>query len=470
MKKNILLALATVAALALGLGAQDISVADGPPKAEQASVTFDQLYNGGSGLIADPADVSAPVAADPAQATAAASAAEREWLVMVFINGRNNLAPAAIADVNEMETVGSTDKVAVTAELGLINDRGTSARFLVQKDTMFPVVNLVRGDADLTHIISNGIKVPNADMGSWRHFADFAKWSIRRYPAKKVMAVLWNHGSGRIDIGGADNSGSELGIAYDDTTRNFIRNKQIAMALAEIRRSTGKKVDVYASDACLMQMASVAYEIKDDADFIVGAEETVPGSGFPYDTILSGLAAAPETDAEGLSKIIVDKFYAYYNGSGKNTTISAIRSSELPGFAAVINEWVKAAATAANRTTLLEAEQNALSFEDGYDGNDTFWSARSKDLYDFIDLANEKADKASEVYAKGEALKAYLANSLVIANKTTKAGSEYDRAKGIAVYFPRLIYDSSYDENVFSRDSLWDDFLKWKLDPSYEIR
>ncbi|MBI4801724.1 MAG: hypothetical protein HY796_04275 [Elusimicrobia bacterium] len=454
MKRNILLILTlAMTAPTINIGAQGISF-------DEVRSGLDTIKAGGfsPAVLPAPAPVAAP-AALPAPA-----AAERDWLVLVFINGRNNLARAAIMDVNEMEMTGSTDKVAVTVELGLLNDRGNSSRLYIQKDATAGANN------KLGAIISPAVKVPGADMGSWKHFADFAKWSYRNYPAKNVLAILWNHGSGRIDIGGADNTGAELGIAYDDLTRNFIRNKQIALALKEIERSTGKKVSIYASDACLMQMASVAYEIQDNADFIVGSQENVPGAGFPYDTILAELAANPGTDAEALSKMMVDKFQNYYNGSGDNTTLSAVRSSQLPGFAAAVNDWVKAAATAANRKTLLEAEQGALSFEKGYNGNDTSYKARSKDLYDFIDLVNKKANKASKLYAKGEALKAYIDGKLVIANKTTEPGSAYDRARGLAVYFPKLIYDPSYDENIFSRDSLWDDFLKWKLDPSYKIR
>lgn len=461
MKKNILLALTAVAVLGLSLGAQDISVAD-------AGVTFDELYSNGSGLSTALVAAPAFVVADPADVTAVPRVAE--WLVMVFINGRNNLASAAIKDVNEMETVGSTDKVAVTAELGLINDRGTSARFLVQKDTRFPIADMVRGDADLTHVISNGVKVPNADMGNWKHFADFAKWSIRRYPAKKVMAVLWNHGSGRIDIGGADNSGSELGIAYDDTTRNFIRNRQIAMALAEITRSTGKKVDVYASDACLMQMASVAYELKDKTDVVVGSEEIVPGAGFPYDTILPALNSNPGMAAEGLGRIIVEQFHDFYNVNqaallqmNEGTTISAIRTSQLGGFVQVLNTWVSEAGKPENAAIFKPAVSNTLSFEYGNDGPDNGTSARSKDLSDFISQVNADPKTSPALKAKGRAVQKFIAGRLLIANAITGPNNDYARAMGLAVYFPQMIYDSSYDETKFAADSLWDDFVKLLL-------
>jgi len=455
MKQTITLILAFAAtALVTDINAQNIS--------------FDELQSGIERIKAAGSFSAVPPAPAPAAAVpsdmAAPAATEREWLVMVFINGRNNLAQAAIKDVNEMEMVGSTDKVAVTAEVGLLQDGGNSSRLFIQKDTTADAGN------KLGAIISPAVKVPGADMGSWQHFVDFAKWSYSRYPAKKVMAILWNHGSGRIDIGGADNTGAELGIAYDDLTRNFIRNKQIGMALKEIQSAIGKKVDVYDSDACLMQMAEVDYEIKDSVDVIVGSEESAPNAGLPYDTILAALTANPSADAETLGAIMVDKYADSYAGSAENATLSAIRSSRLAGFTEVLNDWVKAAAIPAHREKLLEAENEALSFEGGYNGNDTSYSARSKDLADFVDLVGRKTDKDSKLYAKGEALKKFINTRLVIANKIAAVEPTYNRARGLAVYFPKLIYDASYDENIFSRDSLWDDFLKWKLDPAYKVK
>ena len=299
---------------------------------------------------------------------------------------------------------------------------------------------------------------------------NFAKWSIRRHPAKRYMVILWNHGSGRVDIGGADNSGAELGIAYDDLTRNFIRNSQIATALKEISGYAGKKVDIYSSDACLMQMLSVAYEIKDHAQYLVQSEEIVPGYGFPYDTILTSLNANPSASASVASQMIVDNYDTFYeaNNHKKGTTISAINSNGFGGFNARLNAWVREAVK--NRADVLEALKGTLSFEHGYDGNDTTGNARSKDLYDLIENVNARVDSASELYKAGKALQGHMSGGLIISNENTGPDASYARAKGLAVYLPKMIYDTSYDEMLISRDTLWDDFVKWTIDESYRIR
>jgi Clostripain family len=379
-----------------------------------------------------------------------------EWLVMVFMNARNDLYASAMKDVNEMETVGSTSKVAVTVELGLLQDKGNSTRFFIEKDN------------DISRIKSTNVKVMNSDMGSYKHFVNFAKWSIRRHPAKHYMVILWSHGSGRVDIGGADNTGAELGIAYDNLTRNFIRNSQIATALKDIGEYAGQKVDVYSSDACLMQMMSVAYEIQEHAEYLVQSEENIPDFGFPYTAILNSLNASASVSPLKASKIIADEFNTFYKANKPGTTMSVINSAKFKDFNGLLNSWIRLAVK--NRAEVLKAVSGTLSLERGYDGVDTTYNARSKDLYDFIENVNAIVDEKSEVYRAGKALQDYINGSLVVYNKTTNNNMDYSRAKGLAVYFPQMIYDTSYDVMLVSRDTLWDDFIKWIIDESYEIR
>ena len=121
MKRYIIFSFAVLAGLTLHIRAQEIAF-------ENMPVMADGIMGNGAVSVPEPVPAAADMFPD------GAAGAEREWLVLVFVNGRNNLARAAIADVNEMEMVGSTDKVAVTVELGLLDDRGTSTRLYVAKD------------------------------------------------------------------------------------------------------------------------------------------------------------------------------------------------------------------------------------------------------------------------------------------------------------------------------------------------
>ena len=46
-------------------------------------------------------------------------------------------------------------------------------------------------------------------------------------------------------------------------------------------------------DACLMAMAEVAYEIRDQGSYLVASEEEAPASGLPYTDMMTKLTTQP---------------------------------------------------------------------------------------------------------------------------------------------------------------------------------
>ena len=78
--------------------------------------------------------------------------------------------------------------------------------------------------------------------------------------------------------------------------------------LAAVTRRTGRKIDVVGFDACLMSMAEIMYQVRQCADYSVGSQQTEPGDGWPYDTVLRALAARPTMTPAELAGTIVDKY------------------------------------------------------------------------------------------------------------------------------------------------------------------
>jgi len=234
-------------------------------------------------------NVPAPVASADRSASSS-----KEWTIMVFVNGKNNLEPFALKDMNEMEQVGSSDKVNVVVEAGLISGYGSlpwtgTARFLMKKDSD---TNKVTSPA-----LSNLGKV---DMGNYQSVIDFVNWAKQTYPAKHYMLVIWNHGAGWLK---SATPGTTRGISYDDETNNHINTPQ----MGQILKAVGH-LDVYGSDACLMQMPEVDYEIRNYVDYIVGSEETEPGDGYTYNTFLGPIVANPTMGALEVGKQAVNAY------------------------------------------------------------------------------------------------------------------------------------------------------------------
>ncbi len=358
--------------------------------------------------------------------------ADKEWTIMVFVNGKNNLEPYALKDMNEMEMIGSTDKVNVVVEIGRIagysnadGDWKTARRYLVKKDN------------DINKITSPVLAdLGKVDMGDYKHLVDFTNWAKTTYPAKKYMLVVWNHGAGWIKSRGLD---ATRGISYDDETGNHITTPQLGLAMKAIG-----KVDVYGSDACLMQMPEVNYEIKDYVDYIVGSEETEPGDGYTYNLLLGPLVAKPTMDGAELGKLAVDAYADHYGT--QDHTQSLVNASAMNGLVPVINNFV-AAAMATTETALVKtALGNAQSYA----------YAENKDLWHFLSLYGASTADAN-VKTAAKALQDYLTGSLIMHNRVN---ANYSDSKGLAIYMPNYA-NASYNELAWAKAAQWDEFINW---------
>ena len=356
--------------------------------------------------------------------------ADKEWTIMVYVNGKNNLMPYALKDMNEMEKIGSTDKVNVVTETGLIAGYGTmpwtgTARFLITKD------------ADINKVSSPILQnLGKSDMGDYKNVVAFVKWAQATYPAKHYMLVVWNHGAGWIKSRSPEVT---KGISYDDETGNHINTPQMGLMMKAIG-----KIDVYGSDACLMQMPEVNYEIKDYVNYIVGSEETEPGDGYTYDLLLGPLVKKPTMSALELGKLAVNAYADHYGT--QDHTQSLVDSAKMTGLVAPVNAFVKAA-MAANEKALIKT---AMS------GTQAYAYAENKDLWHFLSLYSASS-KDANVKATAKALQDYVTGSLVLLNRVNAA---YSNSHGLAVYMPNYT-NSSYSALAWASASQWDEFIAW---------
>jgi hypothetical protein len=282
---------------------------------------------------------------------------------------------------------------------------------------------------------------------------EFTKWAKAKYPAKKYMLVVWNHGAGWIKSANAANRG----ISYDDETGNHITTPQLGAALKEMGG-----VDVYGSDACLMQMAEVVYELKDYVTYIVGSEETEPGDGYTYNDFLAPLFAKQNMGPAELAKVAVDAYADHYKAQDEGSTQSYIKTSAIAGFLSASNEFAYAVTRANEKALAKKAMGEAQSY--AYPEN--------KDLYHFAELVLAGTADA-EVKTKAEALMAYIKTKLVAHNRTTNGAdggwwsppSDYSNSHGIAAYLPGVSAPASYAELQWAKYSNWDELINLMNQP-----
>ena len=424
------------------------------------------------------AEVSAPAPSARQDAKAV-----KEWTIMVFMNGKNNLSSYVISDMNEMEVFGPTENINIITQAarmkytppsnpggypgggyddypwgggvvphpgwpnpywggmppmmmkgGDTKDASTDwsgvRRYLVTKDGE---------NGSLSSTLLNDMGT--VDMGDWKQLAEFGKWVKANYPAKKYMLVGWNHGSGWEK--GLDLFPVVKGISYDDESGNHISTPQLAQAIREMGG-----VDIYASDACLMQMAEVAYELKDTARITVGSEENEPGDGWGYNEFLSRV----HSNQAGLTPDVmaaaaVQGYKAFYAPKGTATTQSAIRTANLVGFRAVLDRWVD----------LVMQEDKKLA-TDARAAAVGFGGAGSKDLTHFMELVHANTKSAA---LKTQTVKVmnYFYDHVLVDNATT--GDKFKKAYGLGVYLPGWSFDADYNELSWAKDGRWDEFMQW---------
>jgi len=368
-----------------------------------------------------------------------------EWTIMVFSNAKNDLERYLLMDINEMELVGSTKKMNIVVETGRMAGYDSSdgdwqgvRRYLITKDS------------DMKKMGSTLVQeMGMTDMGDYKNLAAFGKWAKQAYPAKKYMLIVSNHGSGWEK--GKKRSIVNKGISYDEQSGNHINTPQLGQALREIG-----KVDVFGTDACLMQMAEVVYEIKDSVDYIVGSEETEPGDGYTYNDFLGPVAARPTMSPAEVAKQAVDAYANHYDKINQGYTQSLAKASAVNGLLTVSNAFADAVTASGEKALAKSARDASISF--AMDEN--------HDMYDFARRVVEGSANA-DVKAKGQALMNYITGTLMVHNRTRDSQGgwggpvEYTLAKGMAAYFPGYSLGAGYSELAWARDSRWDEFVTW---------
>lgn len=379
-----------------------------------------------------------------------AGAAEmKDWTLLVFLNGHNDLDQYGETNIKQMEKVGSTEKVNVVVQWASISAAKTK-RLYIQKSS-----NSSRVTSPVVQ------ELAPVDMGSPNSLLEFIKWGKEHYPARHYFIDVWNHGSGWHSFqGSAKKKGAphSTDISWDDRFGTHITTQELGQVIRSASKLLGQKVDIYGSDACLMAMAEVNGEIKNAVNVVVGSEETEPSLGWPYDQLLTEWNKLPAATAEQVGAILVQEYLKSYsrgqNGSD-NVTLSALRLSGWPKFEAAFRQFSQEvmAANGADRSAMkkVAAQTESYLFSD------------YKDAVHFLEgLAAAKIGglKAETL----EALKAAI-QAMMVANGVSQ---KYRNSHGLSLWIPgdRGQYDqfvNEYSNLDFGRASKWTEALKKML-------
>jgi Clostripain family len=344
----------------------------------------------------------------------ATNSGPRQWTYMVYMGADNTLSDAGLYNLNDMEKVGSSGPLAIVVQ----------AEFSTQYTAGMPTSNTsriyVQNDNDPTQpnlnagiLVGNG----NVDMANPASLTDFINWTKTNYPAQHYALVVWDHGAG---WKAKKLSATLKGAVEDDTSGTFMSLPDLAKGVAD----SGVHFDVINFDACLMAMYEVAYEFRGLADYMVLSEQTEPGTGDPYDTILGALAANPAMSGRTLATTIVDKYNAFYvPDTRESSTKSAIDMSQIDTLDTKIVALATALQNDPSTTTAVQlAQANTQSY--AYPAN--------HDIYDFCQYLNSRVTGTAKTLTSDIIT---LMGSVVVDNKYT--GTDVANSHGLAIYIPQ---------------------------------
>ncbi len=372
---------------------------------------------------------------------------DRGWLILVYLDGDNNLEDAAIDDFNEMEMIGSGDDYTILVLFDRIPGYDSS-----NGDWTGTRLYRVLHDNDPYTINSeqlplwDGSMEEELNMGDNNTLYNFVRYAYQLYPAQQVALILWDHGSGFKTRGGVGVNN----VAYDDTDGDSLDEPEIRATLGKLYLVDGIKVNLVAFDACLMGMYEIAYEIAEYSDVVVFSEETEPGDGYPYHYWLDDVAANPYMDPEQLGYVMVEAYSEEYSGWG-DVTQSALRLSVVREMVTQLNQI--ASYMKDNMGSLVSDISSAKSNAQGFYYDDY------KDLYDFFTkLRQTTSDTTLKDMITG------LLNTYTSAVINEWHGGSLPGAHGASIWVPDSMSWNSYKYRYlnlkFAKDTQWDEMLE----------
>lgn len=211
----------------------------------------------------------------PARVQDVPASEPKDWTVLVYMEGRDRLAPSTDLALNKLEKVGTTDQVNLVVQATQVPEWDQIA--LPNMQTLPTRRYLVSKDENLGRVTSPVVgEFPEPLKLTQESLADFVKWGMEKFPARHTMLVV-------------------KGKTADA--------REVSAALAQ----TGKKLDVLAFDSSSMQQAEVAWQLRHGVEVMTGSPEETKGRAFPYDVLAERLnLRADQATAREVGQMVVD--------------------------------------------------------------------------------------------------------------------------------------------------------------------
>ena len=220
-----------------------------------------------------------------------------DWLVLIYMDGDNNLSDYADKDLEELRNVTYYPTVKVVA---LVDHSGNGGGEIYQTD-------------DRSSLFVKTGDIPEPNMGDPQTLEDFVKEYADRYPARRIALIFWDHGYAWKGPVVAPNR--ERFAALDETNDNDVLYMyEVTDALRNLKNG-GINIDFIGFDECLMGNMEVFYDVSVNTRAVAASEALEPGTGWDYSLLMNKLNGNPQMSAYDFAKAVVDSYREAYENN-----------------------------------------------------------------------------------------------------------------------------------------------------------
>ena len=301
-------------------------------------------------------------------ATPAITQKTSDWLVVMYMDGDNNLNDPIFMDMNEVEhglwyirnsndqpesysdsvnavalwdgavswteTNGAGEEVTKTPQIGksgtyiyeLGRDSGSSTAYTTSagcvlsentKNLSYTAPWLVGTNQTISTSLPTDAH-GELNMGNKETLINFLNWVNAHYTATKgVILQFSNHGGGPRSVMYAEDAegrtykiGDDSGrraLCWDDSagSNQFLKTKDVSDALTTAGFTGSNKLSMILMDVCLGSSLEDAYQFRNNADYLAASPNNIPGSGLDYYAFMKAFSKNTTIEAIG-SQIVID--------------------------------------------------------------------------------------------------------------------------------------------------------------------
>ncbi|MBN1798601.1 MAG: hypothetical protein JW822_08480 [Spirochaetales bacterium] len=381
------------------------------------------------------------------------------WTVMIHFAVDNNIdyefervhgiVSNYLSTLESIEAADVNDKINIVVFLDCYDVDSQTEGWTSSLDDGY--YHLTGGAFNADQVVDTG----EVNSGSLSETEDFLDWAVANYPADGYMYSIFNHGSG-FDDQNTDGTFGAYGIAFDDAEDDCLSHWELGQATAHLKTLIGRNVDLFHAYACLMGGMELAYELRDNADYMLFSEALFPADYWSYEALSTITSAVDGASALDIGTAFCDSAYNYFSTLAvpREFTLSLIYLAQINNLAGALEDFADAAV----------ADINGNGAENWYYLAATTAYTDCPLWYYYIDLGSYLSNVKDSGFI-GSSAKAYAKTAKKAAANCVAYMRNYDYpATGISIYHNILYGMITYPVGTYTAiltfgSNSWADYI-----------